>query len=190
MAFHSPNPKKTNHKVMKPIVLLTPIIAFTATTGTLFAEHHETTNKPSEVAVAETKNIVTIASEAEDFATLVAAIKSAGLAEKLSGKGPFTVFAPTNEAFKAVPAKTLEALGKDPVALKSVLTYHVVPAKAMAANVKNGKVKTVNGADIELGKAGDFVTVGEGAIVTKADMVASNGVVHVIDAVLLPPKKK
>jgi len=124
------------------------------------------------------------------LSTLSGLIQSAGLTDTLKGAGPFTVFAPTNEAFKAVPAKTLEALGKDPVALKSVLTYHVVPAKAMAANVKNGKVKTVNGADIELGKAGDFVTVGEGAIVTKADMVASNGVVHVIDAVLLPPAKK
>ncbi len=124
------------------------------------------------------------------LSTLNGLIQTAGLTDTLKGAGPFTVFAPTNDAFKAVPAKTLESLGKDPVALKGVLTYHVVAAKAMATDVKNGKVKTVNGADVELSKAGDFVTVGEGAIVTKADMVASNGVVHVIDAVLLPPVKK
>ena len=124
------------------------------------------------------------------LSTLSALVKSAGLTEALKGAGPLTVFAPTNDAFKAVPAKTLEALGKDPVALKAVLTYHVIPAKAMAADVKNGKVKTVNGAEIEINKAGDFVTIGEGAIVTKADIVASNGVVHVIDTVLMPPVKK
>ena len=124
------------------------------------------------------------------LSTLNGLVQSAGLTETLKGAGPFTVFAPTNDAFKAVPAKTLEALGKDPVALKSVLTYHVIPAKAMAADVKNSKVKTVNGAEIELSKAGDFVTIGEGAIVTKADIAASNGVVHLIDTVLMPPVKK
>ena len=124
------------------------------------------------------------------LSTLSGLIQTAGLTDTLKGAGPFTVFAPTNEAFKAVPANTLEALGKDPVALKGVLTYHVVAAKVMAADVKNGKVKTVNGAEIELSKAGDFVTVGESAIVTQADIAASNGVVHVIDAVLLPPAKK
>ena len=124
------------------------------------------------------------------LSTLNSLVQSAGLSDTLKGAGPFTVFAPTNDAFKAVPAKTMEALGKDPVALKAVLTFHVLPMKAMAADVKNSKVKTVNGAVVELGKAGDFVTVGEGAIVTKANVVASNGVVHVIDAVLLPPVKK
>ena len=124
------------------------------------------------------------------LSTLNGLVKSAGLTDTLKGTGPFTVFAPTNDAFKAVPAKTMDALGKDPVALKAVLTYHVLPGTTLAANVKNGKVKTVNGADLELSKAGDFVTVGEGAIVTKANVTASNGVVHVVDAVLLPPVKK
>ena len=124
------------------------------------------------------------------LSTLSGLIQSAGLTETLKGAGPFTVFAPTNDAFKAVPAKTMESLGKDPAALKGVLTFHVVAAKAMAADVKNGKVKTVNGADLDLGKAGDFVTIGENAIVTKADIAASNGVVHIVDAVLLPPVKK
>ena len=124
------------------------------------------------------------------LSTLNGLVQSAGLTDTLKGTGPFTVFAPTNEAFRAVPAKTMEALGKDPVALKGVLTYHVLPGTTLAANVKNGKAKTVNGADLELSKAGDFVTVGENAIVTKANVTASNGVVHVVDAVLLPPVKK
>jgi uncharacterized surface protein with fasciclin (FAS1) repeats len=122
--------------------------------------------------------------------TLNGLVQAAGLTDTLKGPGPFTVFAPTNDAFKAVPAKTMESLAKDPAALKAVLTYHVLAGKTQAADVKNGKVKTLNGAEIELSKAGDFVTVGENAIVTKADVAASNGVVHVIDAVLLPPVKK
>ena len=124
------------------------------------------------------------------LSTLNGLIVSAGLTETLQGAGPFTVFAPSNDAFKAVPAKTMDALGKDPAALKAVLTYHVLPGKVMSADVKNGKAKSVNGADLDLAKAGEFVTIGENAIVTKADKVASNGVVHFIDAVLLPPVKK
>jgi uncharacterized surface protein with fasciclin (FAS1) repeats len=124
------------------------------------------------------------------LSTLNGLVTSAGLTDTLKGTGPFTVFAPTNDAFKAVPAKTMEALGKDPAALKGVLTYHVVAGKTMAADVKNGKVKTVNGATLELSRAGTFVTVGENAIVTQADVASSNGVVHIIDAVLIPPKPK
>ena len=138
----------------------------------------------SPVSVADT-----IAAD-PSLSTLNSLVQSAGLTETLKSAGPFTVFAPTNDAFKAVPAKTLEALGKDAVALRGVLTYHVLASKVMAADVKNGKVKTVNGADLELSKAGDFVTVGESAIVSKANMIASNGVVHVIDAVQLPPVKR
>ena len=136
------------------------------------------------VSVAET-----IANTPE-LSTLSGLVASAGLTETLNGTGPFTVFAPSNEAFKAVPAKTLDALAKDPAALKNVLTFHVVAAKAMAADVKNGKVKSMNGAELDLAKAGEFVTIGEGAIVTKADMMASNGVVHIIDTVMIPPAKK
>jgi uncharacterized surface protein with fasciclin (FAS1) repeats len=123
------------------------------------------------------------------LSTLNSLVVSAGLSDTLKGPGPFTVFAPSNDAFKAVPAKTMEALGKDPVALKGVLTYHVIATKALAADVKNGKAKTVNGADLELSKAGEFVTV-ENALVTKADLTSGNGVVHVIDTVLIPPVKK
>jgi uncharacterized surface protein with fasciclin (FAS1) repeats len=116
-------------------------------------------------------------------------VHSAGLSETLKGTGPFTVFAPTNDAFKAVPTKTMELLAKDPTALKYVLTFHIVPGNAMAASVKNGKVKTANGAEVELSKAGDMVTI-ENAVVTQADLAATNGVVHIIDTVLTPPVKK
>jgi uncharacterized surface protein with fasciclin (FAS1) repeats len=116
-------------------------------------------------------------------------VASAGLTESLKGAGPFTVFSPSNESFKAVPPKTMDDLAKHPEKLKDVLTYHVVAGKTMAADVKNSKVKSLNGADLELSKAGDFVTV-ESAAVTTADVLASNGVVHIIDTVLVPPAKK
>lgn len=124
------------------------------------------------------------------LSTLNGLVQSAGLIDTLKGPGLFTVFAPTNDAFKAVPAKTLETLGKDPSALKAVLTYHVLPGKVLAGDVKNSKLKTVNGADLEVAKAGEFVTVGDGAIVTKANVLATNGIVHSIDTVLMPPVKK
>lgn len=123
------------------------------------------------------------------LSTLSGLLASSGLSETLKGAGPFTVFAPSNDAFKAVPAKTMETLSKDPAALKSVLTYHVVATVSLSNDVKNSKVKTVNGASIELAKAGDMVTV-ENGLVTQADVMASNGVVHIIDVVLLPPVKK
>jgi uncharacterized surface protein with fasciclin (FAS1) repeats len=123
------------------------------------------------------------------LSTLNSLISTAGLVETLKGTGPFTVFAPTNDAFKAVPAKTMDALGKDAALLKATLTYHVLPVKALAADIKNSNAKTVNGAELALSKAGDFVTV-ESAAVTKADVLASNGVVHIVDTVLLPPVKK
>ena len=124
------------------------------------------------------------------LSTLNQLVTSAGLAETLKGAGPFTVFAPTNDAFKAVPAKTMEALGKDPALLKEVLTYHVTSGKLLAADLKNNdKLKTLNGAEIVVSKAGDFVTVEDG-VVQAANLNASNGVVHAIDVVLTPPKKK
>ena len=132
------------------------------------------------VSVAET-----IASNPQ-LSTLNGLIVKAGLADTLKGAGPFTVFAPSNDAFTKVPAKTMAALGADPALLKSVLSYHVVPGKTMAADVKNGNAKTVQGANLALSKAGSFVTV-EDAVVQTADISASNGVVHVIDAVLIPP---
>ena len=127
----------------------------------------------------------TLATQA-DLSTLSSLVVKAGLTDTLKGPGPFTVFAPSNAAFAKVPAKTLDDLGKDPEKLKAVLTYHVVPGKVMAADVKNGNAKSVNGANLALSKSGDFVTV-EDAVVQRADVAATNGVVHVVDSVLLPP---
>jgi uncharacterized surface protein with fasciclin (FAS1) repeats len=132
--------------------------------------------------------IADTAARTPQLSTLTRLLADAGLSDTLRGQGPFTVFAPSDEAFKAVPAKTLAELGSDKELLKSVLTYHVVAGKTMAADVKNGNAKTVNGANLALAKAGAMVTVEE-AVVVQADLAASNGVVHVIDRVLLPPKK-
>jgi uncharacterized surface protein with fasciclin (FAS1) repeats len=123
------------------------------------------------------------------LSTLNGLVVKAGLTDTLKTGGPFTVFAPTNDAFKAVPAATMADLAQHPEKLKAVLTYHVVPGKTMAAEVKNSDVKTVNGANVALAKAGDFVTIESGAVVT-ADLAATNGVIHTIDTVLLPPVKK
>lgn len=123
-----------------------------------------------------------------ELSTLSSLVVNAGLTDTLKSPGPFTVFAPTNAAFAKVPAKTLDDLAKDPAKLKAVLTYHVVSGKVMAADVKNGNAKTVNGANLALSKAGDFVTVEDG-LVQKADISATNGVIHIIDSVLMPPAR-
>lgn len=121
------------------------------------------------------------------LSTLNGLLAKTGLTDSLKGTGPFTVFAPSNDAFAKVPAKTMEALASDPARLKAVLAYHVVPGKVMAADVKNGNSKTVNGANLALSRAGDFVTV-EDAMVQTPDLSASNGVIHVVDGVLMPPR--
>ena len=142
-------------------------------------------------ACATQQNPVSIAdtiSATPQLSTLNSLVSKAGLTETLKTAGPFTVFAPSNEAFAKVPAKTMDDLGKDPARLKAVLTYHVVPGKVMAAEVKNSNAKTVNGANLALSKAGEFVTV-EDAMVQKADILATNGVVHMVDSVLIPPAK-
>lgn len=113
----------------------------------------------------------------------------AGLSASLQGVGPLTVFAPSNEAFSKVNAKTMDDLNKHPEKLKDVLNYHLVAEKLGAAQIKNSSVKTLNGASLALAKAGDFVTV-EDAMAQQADIQASNGVIHVIDSVLIPPVKK
>jgi uncharacterized surface protein with fasciclin (FAS1) repeats len=120
--------------------------------------------------------------------TLSQLIAAAGLDATLRGNGAFTVFAPSDEAFKAVPAATLAKLGSDKEALLAVLTYHVLPSKVMAADVPNGNAKSVQGANLALAKAGTFVTV-EDAVVQTPDLAATNGVVHIVDRVLTPPKK-
>ena len=133
---------------------------------------------------AQAKDIVDTAVAAGSFKTLAAALTAAGLIDTLKGKGPFTVFAPTDEAFAKIPKADLDALLKDKTKLTAVLTYHVVSGKVMAKDVKAGKVKTVQGGELTLGTTGG-VTV-DGAKVIKADIVADNGVIHVIDSVVLP----
>ncbi len=122
------------------------------------------------------------------LSTLNGLVQSAGLDSTLKAQGPYTLFAPTNDAFQAVPAKTMDDLAHNPAKLKDLLSYHVLPGKVMAADVKNGNAKTVEGANVALSKAGNFVTV-EDAMVQTADIVASNGVVHTVDRVLVPPAK-
>ncbi|HBY64104.1 MAG TPA: Nex18 symbiotically induced protein, partial [Solibacterales bacterium] len=133
-------------------------------------------------APAADKDIVDTAVGAGQFKTLAAALQAAGLVETLKGKGPFTVFAPTDAAFAALPAGTVETLLKpeNKGMLTAVLTYHVVPGKVISTEVKSGNVKTVNGADLPLSRSGGFVGVDQ-ALVTKADIPAANGVIHVID---------
>jgi uncharacterized surface protein with fasciclin (FAS1) repeats len=132
--------------------------------------------------------ITDMAARTPQLSTLAKLINDAGLGDTLRGPGPYTVFAPTDDAFKAVPAKTMEDLAKDKELLKSVLTFHVLPGAVPAAEVKNGAAKTVQGANVALSRSGTFVTVEE-AVVTQADVKASNGVVHVIDRVLIPPRR-
>ncbi|MBA3316146.1 MAG: fasciclin domain-containing protein [Planctomycetaceae bacterium] len=132
------------------------------------------------------RDIVDTAVEAGQFKTLVTAVKAADLVETLKGEGPFTVFAPTDEAFAKIPKETLDGLLKDKKALAGVLTYHVVAGKVMAADVvKVDSAKTVQGQKIMV-KAKDGKVMVNNAQVVKTDIVCSNGVIHVIDAVLLP----
>jgi len=133
---------------------------------------------------AQAKDIVDTAVAAGNFKTLAAALTAAGLVDTLKGKGPFTVFAPTDAAFAKIPKADLDALLKDKAKLTAVLTYHVVPGKVMAADVKAGKVKSVQGSEITIATMGG-VTV-DGAKVSATDIVADNGVIHVIDSVILP----
>jgi len=134
----------------------------------------------------QTTTIAETTAQRPELSTLNKLVNDAGLADTLEGPGPYTVFAPTDEAFKAVPAKTMTALANDKALLKSVLSYHVIPNKVASTQVKNGPAKTVQGANVALSKSGTFVTV-EDAVVTQADVPATNGVVHIIDRVLMPP---
>lgn len=151
----------------------------------------------SEEPMPAAKDIVDTAVGAGQFTTLATALTAAGLVDTLKGAGPFTVFAPTDDAFAKLPAGTLDTLLADPKgALTKILTYHVVPGKVMAADVvkmDGAKVKTVNGAELTIKVSGSDVMLmdatGASVKVVKTDVTASNGVIHVIDAVLLPPAK-
>lgn len=164
------------------VLVSVPSIAFAGSTTT--------TTTTSKVSQASKKTIVDIAASNKSFKTLVAAVKAADLVETLSGKGPFTVFAPTDEAFAKLPAGTLEFLLKpeNKSALVKVLTYHVVAGNVYAKDIKDGSalVQTVDGGSIKVTKTKNKVVI-DGSKVIKADIKASNGVIHVIDQVLIPP---
>jgi len=155
---------------------LLALTAATAMGGTAFAMSH-------------TKDIVDTAVEAGNFTTLAAALEAAGLVETLKGEGPFTVFAPTDEAFAALPEGTVETLlePENRDQLTAILTYHVVPGKVMSGDLSDGmEAETVNGAPVTISTEGGVMV--NDATVTTADIEASNGVIHVIDSVMLPPE--
>jgi uncharacterized surface protein with fasciclin (FAS1) repeats len=158
---------------MRKLMILAAATTLVATPIALQAGHHEK------------KDIVETAVAAGSFKTLAAALQAAGLVETLKGEGPFTVFAPTDEAFAKIPKSDLQALLADKAKLTKVLTYHVVPGRVTAAEVvKLDSAKTVEGQSVKI-DASDGVKV-DNANVIKADIMASNGVIHVIDSVMLP----
>ncbi len=159
-------------------MIRTPLVALAAALALLAG----CASTPAPTSVADT------AARTPQLSTLNKLIGDAGLTDTLRTGGPYTVFAPSDEAFKAVPARTMAELSGNKQMLKDVLSYHVLAGKVTAADVKNGTAKTVQGANVALGKSGTYVTVEE-AMVTQADVPATNGVVHIIDRVLMPPKK-
>lgn len=174
---------------MKKNLILT-VAAFAvavAVTPSLVAGNGAASKSASASTCTAGKDLVAVASGAENFKTLVAAVKAAGLVETLQGKGPFTVFAPTDEAFAKLPAGTVESLLKpeNKEKLAAILKYHVVPGKVLAADVKTMEAKTAQGQSVKLKVSEAGVTV-DNAKVTKTDLLAENGVIHVIDSVILP----
>jgi len=168
-----------------------------ATAGLLMAacssnSASSTTTSAPAAAATSSKTIVQVAASNPEFSTLVTAVKAAGLAGTLSGKGPYTVFAPTNAAFAALPAGTVTTLlqPQNKAELTKILTYHVVPGALMAKDVMPGMVTTVEGSTFTVNSTDGTLTITDGkggtAKIVKTDIVASNGVIHVIDAVLQP----
>jgi uncharacterized surface protein with fasciclin (FAS1) repeats len=166
-------------QLMPTRYLATAALAFVVAAPAASAQDHAGANHA-------TKNIVETAVAAGSFKTLVAAVQAAGLVETLSGKGPFTVFAPTDEAFAKLPAGTVEALLKDKAKLAAILTYHVVSGDVRAAQaMKLSTAKTVNGQSLGIAVKDGSVMINNAKVV-KADIVTTNGVIHVIDTVVLP----
>ncbi len=172
-------------KVLRRSVLVAAALAAALTLSACSSDSDTASDSMAEETTVGT--IVDVAVGAGNFNTLVAAVTAADLVETLSGPGPFTVFAPTDEAFAALPAGVLDALllPENKALLAQILTYHVVSGQIMAADVTDGDVATVEGQTIKLATMGG-VTV-NGAKVVAADVMASNGVIHAIDAVILPP---
>jgi transforming growth factor-beta-induced protein len=175
---------------MKRMWILVAVVALLALPVVIAAcGSDEAATSPSPSPTMAQKDIVDTAVEAGSFTTLVSAVQAAGLEETLRGEGPYTVFAPTDDAFAAVPKETLDALLADPKgALTDVLTYHVVPGKVMSTDLSDGMtVETVNGATLTIKVNDDGTVQINDATVTTADIETSNGVIHVIDSVLIPP---
>ena len=174
---------------MRKVIALALVasISFAACGSDDEAETEETVTEETVAEAAAAGDIVAVASSTEGFSTLVAALSAAGLVETLQGAGPFTVFAPSDDAFAALPAGLLEKLllPENVAVLTSILTYLVVSGTVMSADIMAGDVPTVEGSTVALDTASG-VTV-NGATVTTADVAASNGVIHVIDAVMVPP---
>ena len=163
-------------------------VATPASTPSPAATAEAPSAEPSESAAAMTKDIVETATEAGSFKTLLTAVEAAGLVETLQGAGPFTVFAPTDEAFAALPAGTLDGLLADPEALKKVLLYHVVSGSVTADKVVGlTSADSVEGSPIAVSVKDGTVYLNDSATVVTPDVMASNGVIHVIDEVILPP---
>lgn len=190
---------ESNNKTTGIIIGVVAVLAIGG--GILWAtssndDNKEATNQSQQATETEqqtTGTIVAVASNTPTLSTLVAAVKAANLVETLQGTGPYTVFAPTNAAFEALPAGTLDTLLKpeNVEQLKSILTYHVVPGKVLASDLKNGQeITTVQGGKLTVSIEGNMVYIvdakGNKALVEKADVNADNGVVHVINGVLLP----
>jgi len=172
------------------ILLALAILVAACAPAATSAPQAPATKAPEPTAVPAKKDIVDTAIGAGSFKTLVAAVQAAGLVDALKGTGPFTVFAPTDEAFAKLPAGTVDALLKDPAKLKQILLYHVVAGKVMAADAaKLTAAKTLQGASIKIKVDGSTVMIND-AKVTTADIETSNGVIHVIDTVILPPADK
>ncbi len=188
----------------RSIVLLVPALAIaiaacstaaspssaptTASTPSPAATSAAPSTAPSASAAAMTKDIVQTATEAGSFKTLLTAVEAAGLVETLQGTGPFTVFAPTDAAFAALPAGTLDGLLKDPAALKKVLLYHVASGSVTSDKVVGlTSATSVEGSPIAISVKDGTVYLNDSAKVVTVDVLASNGVIHVIDTVILPP---
>lgn len=169
------------------ILTVAALLAAVTLTPNLFAAECSASKDASAATCAAGKDLVAVASGADNFKTLVAAVKAAGLVETLQGKGPFTVFAPTDAAFAKLPPGTVEDLLKpeNRDKLIAILKYHVIAGKVMAADVKTMEVKTVEGQSLKLVVSADGVTV-DNAKVVKTDVMADNGVIHVIDTVIIP----
>jgi len=173
---------KTHH-----ILTVAALAAAVTLAPNIYASECSASKDTAAATQTASKSLVAVAAGADNFKTLVAAVKAAGLVETLQGKGPFTIFAPTDAAFAKLPAGTVESLllPENKEKLVAILTYHVVPGKVMAADVKTGEAKTVQGQSVKLVVSDTGVMV-ENAKVIKTDVMADNGVNHVIDTVIIP----